>query len=61
MLFAQVPLARCADDTLLLVAPSHGIRGFGAAQAFVVAAIVGPVSAVFLRRVGVRMRDTLRA
>ena len=58
---AQLPWLVALTTTLLLVAPSHGIRGVGAAQAFVVVAIVGPVYAVFLRRAGVRIRDTLQA
>jgi PST family polysaccharide transporter len=61
LLVAQVPWLVALTTTLLLVAPSYGIRGVGVAQAFVVVVVVGPVYALFLRRAGVRVRDALRA
>jgi O-antigen/teichoic acid export membrane protein len=61
LLAAQVPWLVALTATLLLAAPRYGIRGVGAAQAFVVVAIVGPVYGVLLRHAGVSIHDTLRA
>jgi O-antigen/teichoic acid export membrane protein len=61
LMMAQVPWLVSLVLALVLVAPRWGIRGVGFAQALVVVAVVGPVYAVFLRRVGVRTVLLLRA
>jgi PST family polysaccharide transporter len=61
VLIAQVPWLIALTTTLVVVAPRYGIQGVGYGQAFVVVAVVCPVYSVFLRRVGVRIRDTLGA
>lgn len=58
---AQVPWLIALTTILVLVAPTYGIRGVGAAQAFVVVAIMGPVYGFLLRRAGVSMMGALRA
>lgn len=58
---AQVPWLVALTATLLLVAPTYGIRGVGYGQAVVVIALVFPVYALFLRQSGVRIRGLLRA
>ena len=58
---AQVPWLVALTTTLLIVAPSEGIRGVGVAQAFVAVFIMGPVYAAFLRRGGVSLRAAAKA
>lgn len=58
---AQVPWLIALTTALILVVPTYGIRGAGAAQAFVVVAIMGPVYGFMLHRAGVSISRSIRA